>query len=172
MSSDSPLSRRLVAVGFIAMLIGAIDPMEGSVVILFGGGLILLGTYLGHAERRLLAYRTWVFILLTAGVAALVVATMLGGVGGDSGYSIWWALIFLPYPIGWFMGILGPGSPKWVLWLGNLIGLFYLLLPVLLIILKDTAQRENLGFTGAVISLIGALIITGCTLRLRKRSVL
>ena len=64
-------SRILIIVGSIAMLVGAIDPMEGSVVILPGSGLVALGTVLGQSERRWIAYRVWVFILILIGVGAL-----------------------------------------------------------------------------------------------------
>jgi len=64
----------LINVGSIAMLVGALDPMEGSLVILPGSGLVALGTFLGQSERRWIAYRTWVFILIAIGVGADVVA--------------------------------------------------------------------------------------------------
>ena len=54
-------SRILFTVGGIAMLVGAIDPMEGSLLILPGSGLVALGTFLGQSERRLIAYRVWRF---------------------------------------------------------------------------------------------------------------
>ena len=34
-------------------------------------------------------------------------------------------LLMLPYPIGWSLGIWGPGSPGWMLWLGIGVGLWY-----------------------------------------------
>ena len=43
MNARSLWSRILVIVGSIAMLVGALDPMEGSVVILPGSGLVALG---------------------------------------------------------------------------------------------------------------------------------
>ena len=44
MNTRSIWSRILVLVGSIAMLVGALDPMEGSVVILPGSGLVALGS--------------------------------------------------------------------------------------------------------------------------------
>jgi hypothetical protein len=87
-------------VGSIAMLVGAVDPMEGSVVILPGSGLVALGTLLGQSERRLIAFRVWVFILIAIGVGALWGLSMVGGIGGSSGHSIWWGVLILPYLIG------------------------------------------------------------------------
>jgi len=105
-------SRILVILGSVAMLVGALDPMEGSIIILLGSGLVALGTFLGHRERQWIVYRIWMFILVAIGVGAMWVLTMKGGIGGNSGHSIWWALLILPYPVGWTMGIWGPGSPR------------------------------------------------------------
>ena len=82
-------SRILITVGSIAMLVGAIDPMEGSLVILPGSLLVALGTFLGQSERKLIAYRVWVFILIAIGVGAMWGLTMAGGFGGKSGHSMW-----------------------------------------------------------------------------------
>lgn len=100
-------SRILVIVGSIAMLIGAIDPMEGSLLILPGSGMVVLGTLLGKSRHRVLLYWVWVFILISVGVGALWGSSAFGGFGGTTGRSMWWALIILPYPIGWIMGFAG-----------------------------------------------------------------
>jgi len=50
-------SRILVIVGLVAMLIGAIDPLEGSLVILPGTGMVALGALLGNSRHRKLLYR-------------------------------------------------------------------------------------------------------------------
>ena len=63
-------STMLRTIGYTAMLVGAIDPMEGSFIILPGSGLVLLGTYFSNFQRQIIFYRLWVFILVTAGVAA------------------------------------------------------------------------------------------------------
>jgi hypothetical protein len=31
----------------------------------------------------------------------------VGGIGGNSGRSMWWGLLMLPYPVGWLMALLG-----------------------------------------------------------------
>ncbi len=163
-------SRVLIVVGGIAMLVGAIDPMEGSIVILPGSGLVALGTYLGQGERRLIAYRVWVFILIAAGVGALWGLSMVGGFGGSSGRSNVWGVLILPYLIGWSMGIWGPGSPRWMVWLGIVVGLRYLVIPVM--VLRASARTH--GTTSVVPSIalgvLGTLTIGGCIYRLlRKR---
>ena len=39
------------------------------------------------------------------GVATLWAMSALGGVGGDTGRSIWWLLVLLPYPVGWILAV-------------------------------------------------------------------
>ena len=95
----------LVIAGLLTMLAGAIDPLEGSFIILPGSGIAALGSFLGKSRHRILLY--WAFVLIAVGVGAMVVLSMLGGIGGSSGRSMWWVLFILPYPVGWFMGLAG-----------------------------------------------------------------
>jgi hypothetical protein len=99
-------SRVLVIVGSIAMLVGAIDPLEGSVIILVGSGLVALGTFLGKAGHPMIVYWIVVFSLITIGIGVMYALSAAGGIGGNSGHSMWWGVLVLPYPIGWVMGIL------------------------------------------------------------------
>jgi hypothetical protein len=166
MNARSLWSRILVIVGSIAMLVGALDPMEGSVIILPGSGLVALGTFLGQSERRRIAYRMWVFILIAIGVGAMWGLTMVGGFGGNSGRSMWWGVLILPYLIGWSMGIWGPGSPRWLLVLGIVVGVFYLaLLPTIL-----TRGGKHQWGVAIVIGILGVATIIGCIGRLRTRT--
>ena len=156
-------SRILMTVGGVAMLVGALDPMEGSVVILPGSGLVALGTLLSPSERRWITYRVLVFILIAIGVGTLWGLSSAGGLGGDSGRSIWWGVLILPYPIGWSMGIWGPGSSRWMLWLGIAVGLWYLsLLTLALTVGRHVAANM-------FIAAVGLLTIGGCIYRLRQR---
>jgi purine-cytosine permease-like protein len=100
-------SRILVVVGGIAMLLGAIDPLEGSLIILIGSGMVTLGTLLGGSRRRILRYWVWVFVLIAVGVGLMWGVSAFGGLGGTTGRSLWWGLVILPYPVGWIMGIIG-----------------------------------------------------------------
>jgi hypothetical protein len=100
-------SRILIFIGGIAMLLGGVDPLEGSLLILPGSGMVALGLCVGKAERRLLRYWAWVFILIAAGVGALFGLSAVGGFGGTSGLSMWWGILILPYPVGWLMGVVG-----------------------------------------------------------------
>jgi hypothetical protein len=87
------------------MVIGAIDPLEGSLIILPGTGMVALGALLGKSRYRKFLY--WSFALVAVGVGALFGVSALGGFGGRSGLSLWWTIVILPYPIGWIMAIVG-----------------------------------------------------------------
>ena len=106
MNARSLWSRSLVIVGGLAMLLGALDPLEGCLVILAGSAFVVLGTFLGQAGRQLRSYWIATAVLIAVGVAALFALSAFGGIGGKSGHSIWWGVLVLPYPIGWIMGIL------------------------------------------------------------------
>ena len=97
--------RILVIAGGIGMLIGAIDPLEGSVIVLAGSGLVMLGTFLEKDQRKRLQLWFWVIILIALGVGIMWGLSRMGGLGGDTGRSLWWALLILPYPAGWLVGM-------------------------------------------------------------------
>jgi len=95
----------LVVAGLVGMLIGAIDPLEGSLVILPGTGIVALGAFVGKSRHRVLIY--WAVILVAVGVGAMFVLSAFGGIGGSTGHTIWWGLVILPYPVGWIVGLAG-----------------------------------------------------------------
>lgn len=163
-TARSVWSRILILLGGIGMVVGAIDPMEGSVIILLGSLLVAIGTFLGQSERRLIAYRVWVFILVAIGVGAMWGLSIIGGIGGNSGHSMWWGVLILPYLIGWSMGIWGPGSPRWLLLLGIGVGLWYL--AILAMVLKHAGQNGG-SLPGIIVAVTGVLTIGGCISRLR-----
>jgi hypothetical protein len=169
MNTSSLWSRILVIGGSIAMVVGAIDPMEGSLLILPGSGLVALGTFLGQGKRRLIVYRVWVFILIAIGVGAMWGLTMIGGIGGSSGRSVWWGVLILPYLIGWSMGIWGPGSPRWMLWLGIVVGLLYQAILVKAVMGLARHHGTMPLAPSIIISTLGVLTIVGCLIRLTKR---
>ncbi|NUO01862.1 MAG: hypothetical protein HUU01_14755 [Saprospiraceae bacterium] len=97
------LSKTMAIIGFVAMLLGAIDPLEGSIVIGMGAGLLALAAlFLQHRYRRWLYLS---FLLIVLGFAAMLILTWMGGIGGDTGHSLAWGLFVLPYPVGWVMGL-------------------------------------------------------------------
>lgn len=111
MDTRKLLSGVLGGVGLLAMLGGAIDPLEGCGVVLLGTALAAAGAVLGHSRyRRLLG---GALALVVIGVGAMVIFTMLGGIGGRSGHSPWWGLLAAPYPIGWLLGIVGDILRLW-----------------------------------------------------------
>jgi hypothetical protein len=159
-------SRILVTVGSIAILVGALDPLEGSLLILPGSGLVALGTFLGQGERRLVAYRVWVFILIALGVGAMWGLTSVGGFGGKSGRSMWWGMLLLPYLVGWVMAIWGPGFPRWFRLLGIGVGLWYL---TILTIVVAHAGLQQAG-AALVVGALGVVTIAGGAYRLAFRT--
>jgi hypothetical protein len=98
-------ARIFVIAGLILMVIGAIDPLEGSVVILAGSLVTAIGAVLAKSRRKKLLIAA--FILIAAGVGVMFALSAMGGIGGRTGRSLWWALIMLPYPAGWIMGLTG-----------------------------------------------------------------
>jgi len=100
-------SRILKVAGGIAMLLGTVDPLEGSLLILPGSGLVALGVYLGGKDRRTVLYWAWAFLLIAVGVGALFGLSAAGGIGSRSGHSMWWGVLILPYPVGWLMALAG-----------------------------------------------------------------
>lgn len=98
-----PWTRRLLIAGLVLMLAGLVDPMEGSVVILAGTALAALGGVLsGGRFRQALVVAAG---LVLVGVATLWIMSGMGGIGGSTGRSLWWALALLPYPVGWLLGM-------------------------------------------------------------------
>ena len=170
MKTAKSRARILLIAGYLAMLIGAIDPMEGSFIILPGSGLLVLSSYLAGQQRSTVIFRMWVFFLILFGVAALWLLSALGGIGGDSAYSMWWGLLMLTFPIGWSMGIWGPDSPRWVLWSGIVLGIWYVVMMFLVINMSyrwTESTVEAVAVAGSI-GIIGAVTIIGCIYRLRK----
>jgi hypothetical protein len=98
-------ARNLMVIGLAVMVLAALDPLEGSVIVVAGGGLMALG-----ARMRKSRYRVYLYCCLTMlaiGVAALWILSAFGGFGGTSGRSYAWGILILPYPIGWLAGLVG-----------------------------------------------------------------
>lgn len=97
--------KRWLQAGFILgvflILLGTLDPLEGSLLILAGSVLLAVVTHLfrdpQHRWYRLAA------LLIFTGVLALWVLYALGGFGGESGLGYGWTVLILPYPAGWLM---------------------------------------------------------------------
>jgi hypothetical protein len=168
MLTNKQYVRWLPAAGFIAMLLGAVDPMEGSVLMAAGSALVLLDRFVERAEPAELAYRLWAFGLSAFGVLALFVLSAFGGVGDETGISGWWAALALPYLVGWSMSIWGKDSPSWVLWLGMVPSAWWLVV-LGLMLTRDFGGPYAL-MAGIPLGATGAATIAGCIVRLVQRS--
>lgn len=153
--------------GFAALLIGAIDPMEGAFVILPGTALVALGAFLHGADRQTLVYRLASFLAVAIGVGAMIVFSAFGGIGGSTDLSAWWGLLILPYPVGWIMAICGHDTPRWVLWLGIVVSLwFYTVLGLVAWkTVSDPQTNVNL-VAGILLAGVGVVTFAGCVWRL------
>jgi hypothetical protein len=104
----SKLSRRVAIAGLVLMLVGALDPLEGSVIVLIGSALAAVAAFVGQSRR----YRLQLIavVLIAVGVAALFYLSSLGGVGGTTDRSVWWLAMCVTYPVGWIIGVVGAGA--------------------------------------------------------------
>lgn len=96
--------RIIFILGIVTLIIGTIDPLEGSVVIAFGSALLALSAYLKHDRHRKIFLASLVMILI--GVFFMFYFSSLGGFGGTSTLSWWWGILILPYPIGWLTTVI------------------------------------------------------------------
>jgi hypothetical protein len=154
----------LAVVGPLLMLAGAVDPLEGSVLIALGAMLGALAVRLGarppqrpliwamvligalslvlpvmallHKQAMMLvpfglvalsllmlawglrraapSEKTCVYmsaLLTVVGVAALWIVSSFGGFG-EGALSWWWALVVIPYPLGWLRHLYSIG--RWI----------------------------------------------------------
>lgn len=93
----------LYRIGVFALILGAIDPLEGSVIIAAGSILVAWTTY----KTRDRQWKIFLFttIMMVVGIIFMFYFSSLGGFGGKSTLSWWWSGLILPYPIGWLTAI-------------------------------------------------------------------
>lgn len=161
--------KTLLVIGGIATILGAIDPLEGSLLILPGSLFVMLAAIIGKEEKAVTRYRVWTFILILTGVAAMWGMTAIGGIGGDTGLSMWWGLLIVPYLFGLPMALWGPGLPKWLYCLGFIPGLWYLTI-IFILVKKAQVSKETEFAVLAFLVMAGLLVICGCALRLIRKS--
>lgn len=104
MKQKTKWTRIVYIIGVIALIVGAIDPIEGSVVLVAGCALVALSAYLTHDRHWKIFLAS--LIMIVTGVFFLFYFSSLGGFGGSSALSWWWGTLILPYPIGWLMAII------------------------------------------------------------------
>lgn len=94
--------RVVFIIGVAATVIGAIDPMEGSVVIAMASICLALSTY--YMRDRYAKIFIVAAIMVVFSVAALWYVSSLGGF--DPKKEWWWTVILIPYPVGWLISII------------------------------------------------------------------
>ncbi|NNJ89875.1 MAG: hypothetical protein HKP53_10760 [Eudoraea sp.] len=90
--------------GIVLFFVGTLDPLEGSVLIVFGSVILTFIT-----KRTNDRHKKWFrlnAILIIIGVIFMFYLSSLGGFGGASELSWWWALLILPYPVGWLSQVI------------------------------------------------------------------
>jgi hypothetical protein len=98
------MGRIFYKVGVVALIIGAIDPLEGSVLIVAGSALLALATWLSRDRHWKFFLAS--FIMIVVGVLAMFYLSSLGGFGGTSTLSWWWGTLILPYPLAWIATVI------------------------------------------------------------------
>lgn len=101
--SSNRWARGLIVIGIVLMLVALTDPLEGSLVTIPGIAAVAASARITRSRRRTLTY--WAGGLLVMGVSTMWILSAFGGLGGDTGRSLWWALVLLPYPVGWLLGL-------------------------------------------------------------------
>ncbi|HOJ37805.1 MAG TPA: hypothetical protein PLP99_07380 [Ignavibacteriales bacterium] len=90
--------------GLLTFILGTLDPLEGSILILFGIFSItyfMFKTDNQHKKKFLTAG-----ILATIGIFFMFYFSSLGGFLGNSKLSNWYLLLLIPYPVGWLLTII------------------------------------------------------------------
>ncbi len=103
MKKKTNWKRILYIIGVVALIVGVLDPLEGSVMLTAGSILIVISTFLIHDRHRKIFLAST--IMIVTGVFFLFYFSSLGGFGGTSTLSWWWGTLILPYPIGWLMSV-------------------------------------------------------------------
>ena len=103
MNTRMRVAKVLVVIGPIAMVIGAIDPLEGAFIAVPGSATVALGAYFAQSPKCKLVYSG--FIVLAIYLATIMIATALGGWGANARVlrSDWYGLCLLLFPVGWLM---------------------------------------------------------------------
>jgi hypothetical protein len=111
-----PLLWGMAVIGALALCLPVMAVLRHQVVILIPFGLVALGLLMfGWGLRRAAPSATgcvYMSALLTVvGVAALWITSSFGGFG-EGALSWWWALVCLPYPVGWLRHLYSVG--RWI----------------------------------------------------------
>ncbi len=105
----------LYTVGILNIFLGALDPLEGSILIVIGSILITVYKYLRGDQHKKIFLASCVMIVV--GVGYMFYLSTLGGIGPDN-KSWWWIIPVIPYPVGWLLTVVllfVHASKKWKL---------------------------------------------------------
>lgn len=105
MASGRSWARTLTIAGLVLMVVGILDPLEGSIAILAGCAAGFAGAAMARNPHSGLLLRA--LVLMAAGISVMIGFSVMGGIGGETGRPLWWAAALLPYPAGWVLGIVG-----------------------------------------------------------------
>lgn len=90
----------LYTVGILNFFLGALDPLEGSILILIGSALITVYKYL-RGDRHKKGFLAGC-LMIAVGVAYMFYLSTLGGIGPNA-KSWFWIIPVAPYPLGWIL---------------------------------------------------------------------
>ena len=93
--------RILYVAGLVALIVGAIDPLEGSIIIAAGSIMLAISTFMSQdIHRKLFALLA---LCVCLGVITIWYVSSLGGF--DPATDWWWWVGIAPYPLGWIATI-------------------------------------------------------------------
>jgi hypothetical protein len=92
----------LYIAGILLFFVGAVDPLEGSVLIVPGSILITVYKYL-RGDRHKKGFLTGC-LLIAFGVGFMFYLSSLGGIGKNAN-PMYWGIPILLYPIGWVLTV-------------------------------------------------------------------
>jgi hypothetical protein len=92
--------KTLLITGVILLIIGMIDPLEGSVLIAAGSLLVTIYSYI--VNDRFKRYFMIGLLLIVFGILSMFYVSARGGIGEGDLPRIW-ILTIVPYPVGWLM---------------------------------------------------------------------
>lgn len=95
------LLRYVYIISILALLLGAADPMEGSIIIAAGAMMLALSSHLQKDRYSKIFIASALMIFF--GVFSLWFVSSLGGF--DPKREWWWLVFILPYPIGWIISL-------------------------------------------------------------------
>lgn len=104
MKEKTNWKRVIYIAGIVALIAGALDPLEGSVIIGIGSLLLAISAYLSKDRQWKIFFAS--LLMVVTGVFFMFYFSSLGGFGGNSTLSWWWGILILPYPLGWLTFII------------------------------------------------------------------